>query len=110
MNDETVAHISNDSNELPQEKERLGSEVVARTKNGHRSRLFQILGLLFLVVLCLVVWHFLGDRNNQAQTKQRAEIVPVELASASQQNVPIEIKSIGNVEALSTIAVRSQVE
>ena len=37
-------------------------------------------------------------------------MVPVEVAPVTQQDVPIQIKSIGNVEAVTTIAVRSQVE
>jgi membrane fusion protein, multidrug efflux system len=95
----------------PEEKKKTaGSELVARTKNGHRSRLVQILGVVFLLALCFLAWHFLGNRSNQAQTKQRSEQIPVEIAAASQKDVPLEIKSIGNVEALSTVAVRSQVE
>ena len=35
--------------------------------------------------------------------------VPVTVAAAAQQNVPIEVKAIGNVEASSTVAVKTQV-
>ncbi|HEY5073045.1 MAG TPA: efflux RND transporter periplasmic adaptor subunit, partial [Pyrinomonadaceae bacterium] len=38
------------------------------------------------------------------------EVVPVETALVTQQDVPIQLKAIGNVEALSTVGVRSQVE
>jgi multidrug efflux system membrane fusion protein len=112
MNDETVAQSPNDlKDDLPQEKKRLaGSEIAGQTRNGRRSRLIQVLGVLLLALLCFAAWHFLGDKNNQAQTRQRAEVIPVEMAAASEKDVRIEIKSIGNVEALSTIAVRSQVE
>jgi multidrug efflux system membrane fusion protein len=34
----------------------------------------------------------------------------VEIGTATQSDVPIQIKSIGNVESMSTVAVRSQVE
>jgi multidrug efflux system membrane fusion protein len=86
------------------------SGVGVRVKRTIRSRLAQAIGFLFLVLLCLLTWHFVGDRSNQAATKPRTETVPVEIAPATQKDVPIEIKSIGNVEPLSTIAVRSQIE
>jgi len=75
-----------------------------------RSRIVQIVGVVFLVVLCLLVWRFFGDRSQTAVSKPRAEVVPVETAKVTQKDVPIQIKSIGNVEALSTVAVRSQIE
>ena len=86
------------------------SDVSIRVKRTIRSRFAQAIAFLFLVLLCVLTWHFIGDKSNQAATKPRAEIVPVEIAPATQKDVPIEIKSIGNVEALSTIAVRSQIE
>jgi len=66
-----------------------------------------------LVVLLIVLWRFLGDRAAApagAGRGGRGEVVPVEVAPVTQQDVPIQIKGIGNVEAQSTIAVRSQVE
>src|SRR5713226_6035517 len=79
-----------------------------------RARLVQIVSVVVLVVLLVLLWRFLG--NQAATTKTpgagagRGEVVPVEMANVTQQDVPIQIKAIGNVEALSTIAVRSQVE
>src|ERR1700730_194381 len=75
-----------------------------------RSRIVQIVGAVFLVLLCVLVWRWVGDRSQTAVSKPRGEIVPVEMAVATQRNVPIQLKSIGNVEALSTVAVRSQIE
>src|SRR5437762_8725486 len=78
-----------------------------------RARVVQIVSVVVLVLLLVLLWRFLG---NQAATKApgagggRGEVVPVEIASVTQQDVPIQIKAIGNVEALTTIAVRSQVE
>jgi len=65
--------------------------------------------------LLVVLWRFLGDRAATSGGAGRGgrgggEVVPVEVAPVTQQDVPIQIKSIGNVEAQSTIAVRSQVE
>src|SRR5437762_10972363 len=78
-----------------------------------RARIVQIVSVVVLVLLLVLLWRFLG---NQAATKApgagggRGEVVPVEIASVTQQDVPIQIKAIGNVEALTTVAVRSQVE
>src|SRR5712671_3449965 len=76
-----------------------------------RARIVQIVAVLVLVLLLVLLWRFLG---NQAAPKApgagRGEVVPVEMANVTQQDVPIQIKAIGNVEALTTIAVRSQVE
>jgi membrane fusion protein, multidrug efflux system len=80
-----------------------------------RARIIQIVSILLLVVLLLVLWRFLGDRAAAPGAGGRGgrgggEAVPVEVASVTQQDVPIQIKGIGNVEAQSTVAVRSQVE
>ncbi len=80
-----------------------------------RARIIQIVSILLLVVLLVVLWRFLGDRAAAPGTGGRGgrgggEAVPVEVALVTQQDVPIQIKGIGNVEAQSTVAVRSQVE
>jgi multidrug efflux system membrane fusion protein len=73
--------------------------------------LVQIVSVLVLVLLLLLLWRFLGDRSAPKTTGAgRGEVVPVETALVTQQDVPIQIKAIGNVEAFSTVAVRSQVE
>ncbi len=76
-----------------------------------RARIVQIVSVLVLVLLLLLLWRFLGDRSAPKATGAgRGEVVPVETALVTQQDVPLQIKAIGNVEAFSTIAVRSQVE
>jgi multidrug efflux system membrane fusion protein len=81
-----------------------------------RARIIQIVGIILLIVLLVVLWRFLGDRAAAPGAGGRGgrggggEAVPVEVASVTQQDVPIQIKSIGNTEAQSTIAIRSQVE
>ncbi len=78
-----------------------------------RARIVQIVSVVVLILLLVLLWRFLGS---QSATKTpgagggRGEVVPVEMANVTQQDVPIQIKAIGNVEALSTIAIRSQVE
>jgi multidrug efflux system membrane fusion protein len=81
----------------------------ARLPNRMRARIVQIVSVLVLVLLLVLLWRFLGDRSTP-KAAGRGEVVPVETALVTQQDVPLQIKAIGNVEALSTIGVRSQVE
>jgi multidrug efflux system membrane fusion protein len=83
----------------------------ARPRNKTRARIVQIVSVLILVVLLIVLWRFLSDKSApKAAGTGRGEAVPVEMALVTQKDVPVQIKAIGNVESLSTIAVRSQVE
>jgi len=79
-----------------------------------RARIVQIVSLVVLVVLLVVLWRFLGDKAAAPGAgrggRGGGEVVPVEVAPVTQQDVPIQIKGIGNVEAVTTVAVRSQVE
>jgi multidrug efflux system membrane fusion protein len=77
--------------------------------NRTRARIVQIVSVVVLLLLLVLLWRFLGDRASP-KAAGRGEVVPVEMAVVTQKDVPIQIKAIGNVEALSTIAVRSQVE
>src|SRR2546423_2591388 len=88
------------------------------TRRPHktRARIIQIASVLLLIVLLVVLWRFLGDKaatpagGGRGGRGGAGEVVPVEVASVTQQDVPIQIKGIGNTEALSTVAIRSQVE
>lgn len=87
-----------------------------RRPSKTRARIIQIVSIVILIVLLFVLWRFLGDKAATPGNTGRGgrggagEVVPVEVATVTQQDVPIQIKGIGNVEALSTVAVRSQVE
>src|SRR5260370_37611310 len=73
--------------------------------NKRRARVVQIVSVLVLAMVLLLLWYFLGERSQKAAGPGRGgEVVPVETAQGTQQDVPIQIKRIGNVEALSTIA------
>jgi multidrug efflux system membrane fusion protein len=70
---------------------------------------------VLLVLALVLLWRFLGDRAatpgaGRGGRGGGGESVPVEVAPVTQQDVPIQIKGIGNVEAVTTVAVRSQVE
>ena len=79
-----------------------------------RARIVQVVSLVVLVALLFVLWRFLGDKAATPGAgrggRGGGEMVPVEVAAVTQQDVPIQIKGIGNVEAVTTVAVRSQVE
>src|ERR1044071_2952302 len=88
------------------------------TRRPHktRARIIQIVSVLLVMVLLVVLWRFLGDKaatpggTGRGGRGGTGEVVPVEVAGVTQQDVPIQIKGIGNTEALSTVAVRSQIE
>ncbi len=91
--------------------------ATVRRPNKTRARIIQIASIVLLIILLVVLWRFLGDKaattpagGGRGGRGGAGEVVPVEIASVTQQDVPIQIKGIGNVEALSTVAVRSQVE
>ncbi len=81
-----------------------------------RARIIQIVSIVLLVVVLVVLYRFFGDRAATSGAGGRGgragagEVVPVEVAPVTQQDVPVQIKSIGNVEPMTTVAVRSQVE
>jgi len=77
---------------------------------SRRSRIVQLASVAGLLIVLLVVWYLFGSKSNKAANRQRAEVVPVEIAAATQTDVPIQVKSIGNVESISAVAVHSQVE
>lgn len=82
-----------------------------RRPSKTRARIIQIVSVVVLVLVLLLLWRFLADRSTpKTAGAGRGEVVPVEMAAATQSDVPIQIKAIGNVEALSTVGVRSQVE
>jgi membrane fusion protein, multidrug efflux system len=51
-----------------------------------------------------------GAKGNAAAPNLMAMTVPVAIASATQKTVPVDVRVIGNVEAYSTVTVRSQVD
>ena len=86
------------------------AEVAAHRKGRVRARIVQGVSILGLAIVLLLLWHFLGGKSDKAASRPRSEVVPVQIAAATQMDVPVQIRSIGNVEPISTIAVRSQVE
>src|SRR5215471_13392212 len=81
-----------------------------KSKPRRRSLIVQLASVAGLIIVLTLVWYFFGSKPNKAANRQRAEVVPVEIATATTMDVPVQIKSIGNVESISAVAVRSQVE
>src|SRR5437667_986628 len=79
------------------------------SKRTTRSRIVQILSVLALLIVLFFVWRLFAGKSDRAATPNRSPSAPVEIGSATQKDVPILIKGIGNVEALSTVSVRSQI-
>ncbi|HEX9143021.1 MAG TPA: hypothetical protein VGA09_02040, partial [Candidatus Binatia bacterium] len=50
-----------------------------------------------------------GARDAQGRTGRSREAVPILAATAQQKVVPIQIRAVGNVEAYSTVSIKSQV-
>ncbi len=65
-------------------------------------------GLKFLAVSAALAL-LAGCSGTPATAPRRAESVPVTVARVARKAVPIEIRAIGNAEAISTISVKSQV-
>ncbi len=102
-------NIAEPSIELPPSSQKTQAERTQK-KTHRRSRVVQLVSVAGLVIVLVLVWYFLSSKPNKAANRQRAEVVPVEMATATTMDIPVQIKSIGNVESISTIAVRSQVE
>ena len=79
-------------------------------KSRRRSRIVQLASVAGLLVVLALVWYLFGSKPNKAANRQHAEVVPVEIATATTMDVPVQIKSIGNVESITAVAVRSQIE
>jgi multidrug efflux system membrane fusion protein len=107
----TVEHVSDATRPVDASSQKV---TITSRPRKLRARIVQIVAIVILVLLLVLLWRFLSNQStansNTRGAGGRGEVVPVEMATVTQQDIPIQIKSIGNVEALSTIAVRSQVE
>src|SRR6266571_7895658 len=95
----------------PTNSQKSRATVRVDRRSRMRARIVQIVSVVVLLLILILLWRFLGDRSTpRAAGTGRGEVVPVEMGVVSQKDVPVQLKAIGNVEPLSTIAVRSQVE
>jgi multidrug efflux system membrane fusion protein len=66
--------------------------------------------LFFFSIVSIVVTVFLFACSKKSGPPPRMEKVPVTSAIVIQKAVPVQLRAIGNVEAYSTISVKSQIE
>ncbi len=72
-----------------------------RVRAHPRSRLIAILGLVFLT--------FLSSACSNDKSKPVSAVIPVTVGTAVQKTVPVQLRAIGNVQAYSTVTVKSKV-
>src|SRR6185436_6538234 len=79
--------------------------------NTYRSGLKRM-PAIFLALTSAILWGCSGKTGGQAEAHKEpapAAAVPVLIAQAEAQDVAVELRNIGNVEAYSTVTIRSQV-
>ncbi|HZT69758.1 MAG TPA: efflux RND transporter periplasmic adaptor subunit [Terriglobia bacterium] len=71
-----------------------------------------LLGLGIGAVAMAVFFAGCSEKNatGTPATSPMAMVVPVEVAKATQRDMPVQVKAIGNVEAYSTVTVKSRVD
>lgn len=69
----------------------------------------RILGLLTVILLSLAGCS--GDQDKAAGkgSREKKPAVPVTVAAAAKKTMPVELRTIGNVEAFATVAIKSQI-
>ena len=87
-------------------------EPAGRRRNNVSRRLAgpAILVLTGLGLALQVACSDNGAKGSTGAPSMMAMTVPVTIGSATQKTVPVEVRVIGNVEAYSTVTVRSQVD
>jgi len=71
-----------------------------------------VLGTAGLVVVAGALLAYIGTGSNAQESKapKGPAAVPVAIATVAQQDVPVRLQAIGNVEAFSTVAVKARVD
>lgn len=65
---------------------------------------------LFVCFLCSVVWLTGCNKGSSKNQPKQPPAVPVSVAAAVQKDIPVQIEAIGNVEAYSTVSLKSRVD
>ena len=66
-------------------------------------------GLLALGVLALLILPACSDKKTDASKARKERVVPVMVTTVEEKTVPVQLTAIGNVEAYSTVAIKSRV-
>jgi membrane fusion protein, multidrug efflux system len=81
-----------------QKKERPLNNMIDRLFNGHAK----------LIVL-LLLFVFIGACGDSTAKQSTQRVVPVKIGLVIQQNVPVQINAIGNVESYNTVSIKALV-
>ncbi|MBX9689486.1 MAG: efflux RND transporter periplasmic adaptor subunit [Candidatus Obscuribacterales bacterium] len=99
-----------DLQELPEMAELAYTDESEKLEREKKPSILRFL-LLFLLggVLLAGLWYFTGSTKKAKAPEPRDKTIPVTVAVAQEESVPIEIRSIGNVLAYSVVNVVPQV-
>ena len=62
-----------------------------------------------IILACYATLFFITACTAKKETPRAKPPVPVKIAQAQQKDVPVQIKAIGNIEAYTSVAIKSQV-
>lgn len=77
---------------------------------GGKAKL-ALVGIALIAVAVALGLHFINDSGAKEKRPARGPLaIPVAVAAAAQQSVPVRLQAIGNVEAYSTVALKARVD
>jgi len=82
------------------------SGISAFTKSFSAQKTQKIISNLLIISVVLLVFAACTAKKDKPKTKPP---VPVKVAKALQKDVPVQVKAIGNIEAFTSVAIKSQV-
>lgn len=65
---------------------------------------------VILLFFCTIFFFLAACQSRDSKKPKSAPAVPVSVSTAVQRDVPVELRAIGNVEAYSTVSLKSRVE
>ena len=77
-------------------------------KGHHRGRILVVLASVCVLAMGAVAYWYSAKRPEAAQTARAA--IPVSIAAATRQNIPIYLTGLGTVQASVSVDIRSQVD
>jgi multidrug efflux system membrane fusion protein len=88
---------------------KIGGELMTTEFNSASAKRFGVtIGFILPIFLCLLLTSFL-PACSRTTGSPRIQAIPVIADTVVQKAVPVQIRAIGNVEAYSTVAVKSQI-
>ncbi len=82
--------------------------IVSQKNSGNLNKMLKGC-LLALGVLSILGLPACSDKKNEASKARKERVVPVMVTTVEEKTVPVQLTAIGNVEAYSTVAIKSRV-